>query len=61
MRAQYFGEWWATVVLAAMQKSGHGVRLNAVKHSGVGIDRRKDKLNGESKLMRSYRNRYSGA
>lgn len=61
MRNQFFGEWWATVVLAAMQKTGRGQRLNSVRHSGVGIDRRMDKLYGESKRMRSYRNRYSGA
>lgn len=53
-----FKDWWIGLLHTAMGRSGHGQRFNAVKHSGVGDDRRRDKLDGESKLARSYKNRY---
>jgi hypothetical protein len=53
-----FKDWWLGLIETAMLSSGKGQRLNAVRHSGEAADRRRDKLDGESKHARQYRNRY---
>jgi hypothetical protein len=59
MNSASFGKAWALIPMTAMDKSGHGKRFNAVKHSGIGEDRREDKLDGSSALARRYAKRYS--
>lgn len=54
----FFTPWQEMLLRAMALNGGKGQRLNSVKHSGKGFDRRRDKLDGESKHARRYRNRY---
>jgi hypothetical protein len=49
---------WSTMLWTAMQMSGNGYKKESMKHTGRGADRRGDKIDGNSKLMRQYQARY---
>ena len=52
---------WIELLWSAMQKSGKGYRKHSLKRTGIGLDRRGDKLKDgavilENKLQRKARN-----
>lgn len=50
---------WIAMLTRAMALSGRGYRRHSLKHTGVGEDRRKDKLESNvPKRFRQYQNRY---
>jgi hypothetical protein len=54
-----FGANWAAALWHVMARTGNGYRRQSLKHTGIGDDRRKDKLSGVPKRFRQYRQRYS--
>ena len=50
---------WVSAQWEAMARTGKGYRRYKLGHTGNGDDRRPDKLNGESSLLRRYRNHYT--
>jgi hypothetical protein len=55
-----FAARWSSMLWAAMRSSGEGYRTPSMKNTGKGTDRRSDKLDGSSKMMRGYQHRYTG-
>lgn len=57
-----FTKQWVSMLWRAMGATGKGYRYPSTKRTGVGDDRRKDKLDNplQPKWHRSYAKRYAG-
>lgn len=57
-----FGQWWAALLWRVMTITGKGYRRHSMRNTGIGKDRRKDKLEsarmGISPMLRRYQSRY---
>lgn len=56
-----FCERWTRILWDVMQASGKGYMRHSMRNTGIGNDRRKDKLENpkQSKFARSYAQRYA--
>jgi hypothetical protein len=59
--AQVFCEQWVVMLWRAMSATGKGYKRDSLRNTGVGDDRRKDKLKEKMpQWARRYRERYAG-
>lgn len=60
---RYFITTWIVMLWDTMMKTGKGYKMQSLRNTGKGTDRRADKLEqlGVSRLARQYSNRYPGA
>ena len=61
----FVNRWVRMLEFVMREKTGHGFRLNSLRNTGRGNDRRKDKLEsarlGIPKAFRRYARQYHGA